>query len=266
MATRHQNQVILVVWPLFGYLDIITWIFLAKRNHVILIHHDPTPLRAQLGHSRPAKRAFSWISSRFHITALCHTRHAAEALWDNSRVKAIIASHPLSVPSTEGPEGAEEAAVRVLGQYKEARTLWPLVAIAASWENLRAPLEIHGRQWPSVDGWFVSDKFLPEQEFDHLIKTAGCIVVPYSNFFQSGVAVRAFESGVPVVAPRHEHIEELFGEDWPGFVQDDEDWPQAVRRVLALDKQTIYDRRHHATKIIDEGWIRVAQENSLGGS
>jgi hypothetical protein len=59
------------------------------------------------------------------------------------------------------------------------------------------------------------------------------VLVPYSRFFQSGVAVRAVEVGTPVVGTRHPFLTDLLGADWPGLAASDapQAWLEAVTAV-----------------------------------
>jgi hypothetical protein len=103
----------------------------------------------------------------------------------------------------------------------------------------------------------VFDGFVPEDQFDVILQTSNCVVIPYDLFFQSGVAVRCLELGVPVVARRHEHIIELFGHDWPGIVHDPTDWPDAIVRALAIDTTAIQARRAVVRSRVLREWSAV---------
>ena len=72
---------------------------------------------------------------------------------------------------------------------------------------------IRGRGWPAIDGWDLDDRFLSEEEFSAEIDAAGVVLIPYQRFYQSGVAIRALEGGVPVVGPQHPFLSNLFGDD-----------------------------------------------------
>ena len=90
-----------------------------------------------------------------------------------------------------------------------------------------------GRGWPQVTGWDVDARFLSEAEVTAALSSAECLVLPYSLYFQSDVAVRALESMTPVVGVRHPFLEDLLGPDWPGLV-DDGDWAAAVARAVLV--------------------------------
>ena len=64
--------------------------------------------------------------------------------------------------------------------------------------------------------------FLTEEALDAALADAAVVLIPYSHFFQSGIAVRAVELGVPVAGPRHPFLADLLGGDWPGLVAGDD--------------------------------------------
>lgn len=266
MGRRYRAATILVTWPLFGYFDVLSWILAARRNTVICLVHDPLPLRRQIGHSWLAKKLFHSIVARFNIVPVCHTELAGHALREQTGVDSIVASHPIASARsvTSSANRSELAAIRVMGQFKAARTLNPLNQIADSSSMRLFKLEIHGSKWPAVPGWEVSGVFVLEDEFDRLVRTANCVVIPYSHFFQSGVAVRCLEAGVPIVAPRHEHIEGLYGIDWPGIVDTEGDWPAAVLRVQHTTSGELERLAERARNTSDAGWSKL-MDVAVGG-
>lgn len=259
VLSRYRAATILVAWPLFGYFDALSWILAARRNKVICVVHDPLPLRRQIGHSRFAKMLFARIVARFGIIHVCHTELARRALWEETGVESELAGHPIASANSVTISGdrSRSFSIRVMGQFKASRTLTPLYQIAESESIRRFQLEVHGSKWPAVPGWDVTGKFVPEDEFDTLIRTANCVVIPYSQFFQSGVAVRCLEAGIPIVAPRHEHIEALYGSDWPGIVDSDNDWASAVLRVQHANADEIQGLANRARNASDDSWSKL---------
>lgn len=243
--SRSEQSTFVIIWPLFGYLDVLTWLLVARNNNVVIIYHDPLPLRKQIGFSRLARTIFSRVAKATGIRALCHTQIAKNALLRETRIESLTAGHPLirSRPAFReygnAPAPMVRGPVTVLGQFKAARSLEPLVQISGSLSG-RYDLRIVGKGWPAVSGWTVIDEFIDEDRFDSLVAESSCVVIPYDHFFQSGVAVRCLESRIPVVAPRHEHIEALFGVAWAGLVDPQTDWVQAIIAVtgesLELDE------------------------------
>jgi hypothetical protein len=120
----------------------------------------------------------------------------------------------------------------VLGQYKPARDVDALRRLARN-IGPSADLQIHGRGWPEIQGWAVRSDFVPESEMDALISSSSVVLVPYRRFFQSGVAIRCLENGIPVVGPVNTSLDELFGERSPLLVRHPDDWVRAVHRALA---------------------------------
>lgn len=245
LARSVQHRVIIVVWPLFGYFDPVTLARLSRCNQVFLIMHDPLPLRRSYGQSYIARLAFRAASARFGIRIIYHTEYARSAGLRTCGVNGVVAPHPITSPlvrKMERDPGKESRkAVRVLGQYKDTRSIDALRLVAERVGHAYR-LEIFGRGWPIVLGWKVQSNFLSEEEFASLVDSSDCVVIPYDAFFQSGVAVRCLESGIPIVGPRHEHIEQLFGSDWPGIVQDPSDWTAAVDRALQTDRSVVDNR------------------------
>jgi hypothetical protein len=229
---RARRGLVVCLWPGFGLLEPLTWILAMLKHDVVVVYHDPVPIRRQAGYSRTAQRFFTVCvrrMARFHVVV--HTELARTDMANINGVQAALAYHPILPRDVTRPPTSTPGPVTVLGQFKPERTLKPLEDIAALQERRPSGLLIRGRGWPKVPGWEVDDTFLTEQEFDASIDLAVCVIVPYARFYQSGVATRCLEGGTPVVAPRHEHIEWLFGTDWPGLV-DDDDWAAALDRVL----------------------------------
>ena len=255
-----RGQTVIVVWPLFGYLDPWTLWSLCYSNRVFMVMHDPTPLRKAYGYSRISRRLFKWIVGMTNIQVVYHTALAMEVGVEMCGIAGVVVPHPMSAVNTDRPGISESAesrcTVRVLGQYKKTRAIAPLEHIAAQ-EADDLLLEVHGRGWPSVAGWQVSARFVPEAEFDMLIASSDCIVIPYDTFFQSGVAVRSLELGVPVVGPRHEHIVELYGSDWPGLVRDETDWHAAVLRAVATDAGKLEKRADDVRVKASHAWSEI---------
>lgn len=253
----------IVMWPLFGFWDAITWVYMSGRNPVAIIVHDPTPLRSQIGMGLFGRYIFRRTIEKFDISIVCHTNLAAFALKQKTGVQAQIAMHPFNQVSavTHAPEG--KCKVRVLGQYKFARDLSVLVELVEAvqaGDEYDCVFEIYGRGWPEVPGWIVHDNFLPERDFNDVLATSDCIVIPYSHFFQSGVAVRALENLVPVIGPRHEHIESLYGTKWPGLVDDETNWSAALRSVLRKPQDDLTQAAVSYQTKVDHSWNDLVRQ------
>jgi hypothetical protein len=265
LARSVRGTIVIVVWPLFGYFEPLTLMRLARYNTVYIVMHDPSPLRRSYGQSLWARKIFKASVHHRHMMILYHTEHAQRVGARDNGVIGTVVPHPIRLESsrTEGRHNptASRPVVRVLGQYKQTRSLSALTMIADQATG-SYDLEIHGRGWPEIQGWSVFDRFVPEHEFRALVESSHCVVIPYDLFFQSGVAVRCLEAGVPVVAPYHEHIAQLYGDDWAGIVRDGTGWCEALERALAMDGAELRARRLGVAQETRRAWQELL---SAGG-
>jgi hypothetical protein len=120
-----------------------------------------------------------------------------------------------------------------VGQYKKDRDLVALAQIAAGLDGL-ARFEVFGRGWPDVEGWKVVPGFVEEERLSELIAGSAVIVIPYKTFFQSGIAIRSLELGVPAVGPRASVLSEMFTDESELLVEDgaSNGWVTAVRHAI----------------------------------
>lgn len=242
LAARRKNQTFLILWPALGYLDVLTWLRLNRRNRVLLLVHDPTPLRQQLGYSTFSKKIFRFAIKRSGLEIICLTQTASDALHRETGIESQVVPHPVLVTPRVEETRSETPTVRVLGQFKNARNLDVLETIGLSYLADQVKLEIVGRGWPEIPGWQVDDRFVPEEEFELLASSAHCVLIPYTHFFQSGVAVRCLENRTPVVGPRHEQLETLFGQDWQALVDTGADWTECIMYALSSDSEDMDER------------------------
>ncbi|MDX1888195.1 hypothetical protein [Mycolicibacterium sp. 050158] len=265
MARQISGQTVVVLWPLFGYFEPLTLLRLARRNCVYVIVHDPAPLQRSYGQSTWAAWVFRATKRIGAIEVIYHTETAQRVGTRETGVEGIVVPHPVGRPTPliEGCDRQIGSApvVRVLGRFKDTRSLSALDAIANGAAGT-CVLEIHGRGWPKVAGWTVNDAFVAEDDFAALVESADCVVIPYDYFFQSGVAVRCLEAGTPIVAPRHEHITQLYGSDWPGIVDDQSAWYEAVLQVLTFDTQCIRDRHRDVFGMVQTAWAELFSRSS----
>jgi glycosyltransferase involved in cell wall biosynthesis len=79
-----------------------------------------------------------------------------------------------------------------------------------------------------------------EAEFRELLGGAAVVLLPYKYYFQSGVALRALEAGVPVVGRTTGFLTSILGANFQGAVQDWEDptsWLAAVEGAVAAREE-----------------------------
>ncbi|WP_159083708.1 hypothetical protein [Nocardioides terrigena] len=253
---RRSRGTVIALWPGLGFLECLAWLPASMKHRVIVIIHDPIPIRRQFGYSAGARSIGRFASLNPRLTLLTHTRLAHHDLSSALGRDSVVVPHPVGrireVPSSVGAPPT----VRVLGQFKPSRDLQPLVEIGRALTST-AQLEICGRGWPEVDGWKVDPGFLSESDFDDRLRTSDCVVIPYARFYQSGVAVRCLELGVPIVGPAHEHLVELYGADWPGLVGPDGDWVAATKAVLTSDTSEVARKAHETRRILNAQWGQV---------
>lgn len=210
---RRKAPAILVVWPLLGWLDIVLYRTLC-RGRVWIIVHDPMPLRRQFGMGRWSGRlAKAFLGSGVGVICLSQS-----AVTETSRIvgsaHVVLLPHPMLPrvaprPSTERLREEARRNVLVLGQYKPARDLRLLHELGSRLSSSHFRATIAGTGWPEIDGWSYEAGFLTEDEFDAQLDEADVLVLPYSKYFQSGVAVRALERGCAVVGENTDFLSNL---------------------------------------------------------
>jgi glycosyltransferase involved in cell wall biosynthesis len=234
-TARRANHVI-VCWPTYGLLEPALWLAASRRCTVSLIVHDPSPLRRQVGMGRVA-RTVGGAASRFqHIRVVVHSQAAARQLEVFGWELLTVLPHPVSLPQARRGDASDADTVLVCGQYKPARDLDLLATLGPLLRGRGYRTVVIGRGWPSLPGWEVHDRFLSEDELDEHMMRSAAVLIPYSRFYQSGIAIRALELGVPVVGPDHPFLADVFGPGWPGLIPTTQakDWADGVDRVTGL--------------------------------
>jgi len=210
-ASSSRESGLLVLWPVLGYWDIVLMRVLGMRR-ATLVMHDPRPLVKAVGYSPFARVFASAVSGSIRI--LVHSEKAAKVLnADAPQLTVSLIPHPiLEFQETGATRDPAKPIVRVLGQFKRDRDLDALREIGRSLGDT-VRMEIHGRGWPEVEGWSVTPGFVTEDRLAELMAGSSAVVIPYSNFFQSGIAIRALELGVPFVGPRESVLAEMVGQE-----------------------------------------------------
>jgi hypothetical protein len=249
---------IIATWPAVGYWDVAILSLLGGRRPTCLVMHDPEPLVYARGYGRLAK-AVARRQSQGAI--LAHSPSATRAIVASRMPRVSEVLHPMMAPHTApSPTGAERN-VRVLGQYKTDRDIAGLERLAAT----AAPewrLEIVGRGWPAIAGWHIRDEFVAEECFDELVRTSHAVLIPYSRFYQSGVAIRALEWNVPVVGPYDSSLQIALGEDCEWLVRNG-DWHAGVAAALEEERDRVSWRAQNLYDRTIRDWSRVLDEVPL---
>lgn len=248
----------IVTWPSFGLVDPRLWRTQGQAQTSVVVH-DPEPLRRQVGLGRGAALVAS-RGSRRGAEVLVHSQAARLVLESRGvRVDRVV-PHPMHRPV---PGWKPAGHITVLGQFKAARDVAILADMGKALRELGYRTVIHGRGWPPVAGWDVSSRFLTEEEFDTVVRSAACIIIPYRKVFQSGVAVRAAELGVPAAGPATSNIAALYGEDWPGNVPGDSsgfEWAERVHAAASTANGDLIDRARAAYEDTASAWMDWAAD------
>lgn len=227
IRAKNGNGLLLITWPVLGHLDTVL-VALFYRSRAWVVVHDPEPLVRAVGYDRISR----WLAkvNRKQTNVIVHSQAALDVLARQGLNGAVARlSHPILL----SPEPADSSGpitvpvVRVLGQFKPDRDLEALREIGRRLGQ-SFKLEIYGRGWPAVPGWTVNEGFLPEDEMTAAIATSDVLVIPYVRFFQSGIAIRGLEHGVPVVGPRQTSLAAIFGSDSKLLVENDSSDPGAA--------------------------------------
>ncbi len=242
----RSGRPVLVTWPLLGWLEVILWA--SPATTVYLSVHDPRPLRRQIG----LGKASAWLArrtpSRWRPKIIAYSSVALDTIRDTLPGTSItMLPLPMMPQAPQAPTLARPRRVLVLGQYKPARDLDVLAMLGSRLPQAGIAGLIAGRGWPPVAGWEVHDRFLTEAEFDAELMSAGCLLIPYQHYFQSGVAARAVELGTPVVGAEHPFLCESLGlAGTPGIVCDVAS-PEAWMEAISASVET-----HSPVDIFDE--------------
>lgn len=250
-STEERMDRLLVTWPVFGHLDL--FLRLRPRTHrLTVVMHDPEPLRPQFGTSRSASTvARTWSGGGEWMV---HSVGAAQAMQRRGLTAQTCLPLPMLEPSDQW---RSSGTVLVLGQYKQARDLDLLRILAPGLRRLGLRPVIRGRDWPLVEGWDVRAEHLSEDAFDEAIVQAACVLLPYRLLFQSDVATRAAERGVPVVGPASSNVPDLYGADWPGAVPTGAtatEWLSRAAAVSAWESADVLRRAAQQFTLGESAW------------
>ena len=226
----HAGGPNVVAWPLVGWWEMPLW---RHSSHKTLIAmHDPEPLVRQNGLTpRAAKVSARLSGSRWpHLVTMSPEAYAV-TLQYFEKERIHLAPHPMRTPD-RGNSAQAGRRVLVLGQYKPARDLDIMATIAPALRAGGWEPTVAGRGWPPIPGWRVIERFLTELEFLELLSSSAAVLLPYRYYFQSGVALRALETSVPVVGRPTGFLTSIFGTDFPGAV---DNWGDPAAWLAAVE-------------------------------
>lgn len=232
---RADFDCVINIWPTFGYIDALLWRILPLQPRVWTILHDVKPLRPQFGYWPPAIRPLRLGTLGSHGW-LVHTQHAADTAVALGFDRPVVVPHPILTEHERASQPSRE--VLVFGQHKPARDTELLVRLGPSLREAGFVPHIVGRGWPRLENWEYDERFVNEADVPKVLREAAAVLIPYKRYYQSGVAIRAIESGTPVVGVRTKFLEDYLGRDWPGLIEPESDcssaWIEAIVRAIAV--------------------------------
>lgn len=258
-SARRSGARVIVTWPVLGHLDrLIVRVVLGRAVESSLVMHDPRPLVPARGYGRVARR----LADRCRVEIVVHSGTAVAALAEDCPdLVPVLLPHPVVPRAATVPKQAAGArpVVRVLGQFKPDRDLVVLAGIGTRLGGTHR-LEIIGRRWPAVDGWTVTDDFVTEERFDDLLATAHAVLVPYTRFFQSGIAIRALELGTPAVGPAGSSMADLYPDS--RYLTDGsvESWCAAIDAATSASCAAMRELAARADSACTAAWSHWARE------
>lgn len=262
-AVKHgRHNAVIATWPTLGYIDLSILSIISHSTPVYVVMHDPRPLVYARGYGTSA-RAMARQGVRGGGRLIVHSNVARRAISENSGINEVVyVPHPMFAPKSGRRIAPFGKSVRVLGQYKADRDIAGLRQLAQeappSWQ-----LEVVGRGWPDIDGWRVVNDFVGEDSFDRLISDSDAVLIPYTRFFQSGVAVRALEAGIPVVGPSSSSLSDLLGSDCQWLVREG-NWLSAVTRAVNAERSDVLVKSQGIYDDVISLWSGMLAKEGLG--
>ena len=246
-------DVVVNLWPTFGYMDAALWRGLRVEPTVWTILHDVQPLRQQFGYW-PQMVGPLRLGSPGRHRCVVHTSDAQMEAASLGLGTPDVLPHPLLPNDVDSSAGSRE--VLVFGQYKPARDLDLLERLGPALRADGLVPKVVGRGWPEIPGWDIEDRFVAEREVQPLLASAAVVLIPYKKYYQSGVALRALESGTPVVGLRNGFLTEYLGQDWPGLVVSDsiERWVEAIHGAVAVEESAVRTVVQEARSKVSAVW------------
>ena len=257
LQARSHPGTIVSLWPVVGLFDLILLRSISGRRSTLIVH-DPRPLVRAVGYGRTARL----LAAAARIPVIVHTELAKGELSRRQGSNASVVPHPFKSHPTAGTvQKSGLPKVLVFGQYKPDRDLSLMRQIGQANTDRKVSLEVVGRGWPSISEWKVRSEFVAEDEIAQLLLSAAVVLIPYTRFYQSGVAIRAFELGVPVVGPESESLSALWGPITDYLVSPGSTaagWWIAIERALAHGRDDLAGRSAAIESETVRAWGRWA--------
>ncbi|MUL63467.1 hypothetical protein BOO86_03235 [Mycobacterium sp. CBMA 234] len=243
----HEGGPNVVAWPLTGWWEMPLWRHRTHRTFIAM--HDPEAVARQDGLTPlAAANAIRLSGSRWPhlVTMSAEAFDAAANHVDPERIHLV--PHPMRAPE-RGQALRPRDSILVLGQYKPARDLEVMSVLAPALRAAGWTPTVAGSGWPAVPGWDVIDRFVSETEFAELLGSAAAVLLPYKHYFQSGVALRALEAGVPTVGRSTGFLTAILGANFPGAVDnwnDPDSWLNAVAAATGRREEQIRSAENYS--------------------
>ncbi len=231
--TRRYNNtsaIKIVTWPLLGWWELVLWRRKSDQNFVLV--HDPEPLIRQRRLSPRVAKVVSrlcGLNLPHLVTMSPEANDVVKQLFPGGRIHLV--PHPMRTPNADDSIHLSRR-VLVLGQFKSERDLDVMAAIGPLLREQGWDPTVAGRGWPSVAGWNLVSDFLSEEEFHSMLASSAVVLLPYRKYFQSGVALRALEIGVPVVGSQTGFLTSVFVADFPGAIAN---WDEPSHWLTAIE-------------------------------
>jgi hypothetical protein len=251
---------IIATWAPLGYIDVALLPLIGGRSAWIVIH-DPLPLASTTGYDAISIRAARVFGSQQIIV---HSEAAAAEITKvlGRRPKTVLPLPLLPREVNEQPRNVDRRqSILVFGQFKPDRDIALLTRLG---DQLASEYELNivGRRWPTVPGWNVRDEFIPEAEVEPLLSAASVVLIPYRRFYQSDVAIRCIELGVPVVGLASSSLREMLGADSPLLVprDDAESWVDTIRSAARTGRAAVRQSRTSLYEETLSAWAAWAKQ------
>jgi hypothetical protein len=229
------------------------------------VFHDPVPIRKQVGFDLISRKLASRYSSDRAPVILVHSDDAyveAKKLFPGLSVRKAL--HPLLSDLRQPLVSGND--IVVAGQFKPERNLSLLAEIGPLLRAKGLRPRIYGRGWPeNVPGWEVDSRFLGEAELDAAIDGAAVVLIPYRNYFQSGIVIRALERGRLSVSPENSFARDVFGAVPEAIYRPDAPATEVLHHLVAVaeSKNSPSEVFEDYRQRTDSSWAALFDDHAL---